>query len=161
MQCMLGPARKCTAMHRLPLFSFLYSSGGCQSLRIASLDTGRHHRLSWITTGSVMWPPAIGEAIGRERIAGRQSVPAESAIDCNRGQGRAWQYNSRHICTNHVPYHGNDSKEHAPRFSGHQSRISMRDGSRDQVYTFEDKCNAMQQTKPQFLSLDQRTRHAC
>ena len=68
---MLDPARKCTAMHRLPLFSFLHSSGGCQNLRNASLDAGRHHRLHGIATGSGMWPPATGEAIGRERIAGR------------------------------------------------------------------------------------------
>ncbi|KAF5949310.1 hypothetical protein HYC85_011303 [Camellia sinensis] len=71
MQCMLGPARKCIAMHRLPLFSFLHSSGGCQNLSTASLDAGRHHRLNGTITGSVMWPSAIGEAIGRERIAGR------------------------------------------------------------------------------------------
>ena len=71
MQCMLGPARKCTAMHRLPLFSFLHSSAGCQNLRTASLGIGEHHRLNGIATGSGMWTPAIGEAIGREGIAGR------------------------------------------------------------------------------------------
>ena len=48
--------------------------------------------------------------------AGRHSVPAESANDSNRGQCKAWQHNSRHICTNHVPYHGNDSKGHVFRF---------------------------------------------
>ncbi|KAF5934503.1 hypothetical protein HYC85_030674 [Camellia sinensis] len=60
MQCMLGPARKCTAIRKLPLFSFLYSSGGCQNLRTASLDIGGHHRLNGITTGSVIWPSAVG-----------------------------------------------------------------------------------------------------
>ena len=59
-------------MHGLPLFSFLHSSGGCQNLRTASLDAGRHHRLHGIATGSGMWPPAQNEAVGREIIAGRQ-----------------------------------------------------------------------------------------
>ena len=58
-------------MRRLPLFSFLCSSGGCQNLRTASLDIGECHRLSGITTGSVVWPPAQNEAIGRGLIAGR------------------------------------------------------------------------------------------
>ena len=71
MQCMLGPARKCTAMHRLPLFSFFHSSGGYQNLRTASLDTRECHRLSGITTGSGVWPSAQNEAVGREIVAGR------------------------------------------------------------------------------------------
>ncbi|KAF5934293.1 hypothetical protein HYC85_030464 [Camellia sinensis] len=63
---------KRTAMHRLPLFSFLHSSGGCQKLRTASLDAGEHHRLHRISTGSGIRPPAQNEAIGRQKIAGRQ-----------------------------------------------------------------------------------------
>ena len=58
-------------MHRLPLFSFLHSSGGCQNLRTASLDTGECHRLSGITTGNGVWPSAQNEAVGREIVASR------------------------------------------------------------------------------------------
>ena len=74
MQCMLGPARKCTSMHRLPLFSFLCSSGGHQNLRTASLDNGDHHRLNGIATGSGTWPPAQNKAIGWWFTAGRQYI---------------------------------------------------------------------------------------
>ena len=97
MQCMLGPARKCTAMHRLPLFSFLHSSGGCQNLRTASLDIGEYHRLNEIATGNEMWPPAIGEAIGRERIAGRHlTLPV----------GRVFLQNLQLIATEGKTKHG-------------------------------------------------------
>lgn len=58
-------------MHRLPLFSFLHSSGGCQNLRTASLDIGECHRLNGTVTGSVLWPSAQNEAVSREWIAGR------------------------------------------------------------------------------------------
>ena len=71
MRCVLGPAWKCTTMHMLPLFSLIYSSGDCKSLRTASLDIGGLHRLIRTATGSGMWPPAICEAIGRGIIAGR------------------------------------------------------------------------------------------
>ena len=64
MQCMLGPARKCTAMHSLPLFSLLCLSEDCQSLKDASLDTGNHHRLNKIATGGELWSPAHNESIG-------------------------------------------------------------------------------------------------
>ena len=74
MQSMLGPAGKYTAMHRLPLFSLLCLFEDCQSLRIASLDIGSHHRLSRIATGSRMWSSAVDEAIGHQLIAGRHSV---------------------------------------------------------------------------------------
>ena len=66
-----GLARKCTAMHRLPLISLLYSSEGCQSLRIASLDIGRHHRLNRMATGSGMCSPAVNESIGHGKSSGR------------------------------------------------------------------------------------------
>ncbi|KAF5933057.1 hypothetical protein HYC85_029228 [Camellia sinensis] len=62
---------KRAAMHRLPLFSFIHSSGGCQNLRTASLDTGECHRLSGITTGSGVWPSAQNEAVGRGIVAGQ------------------------------------------------------------------------------------------
>ena len=58
-------------MLRLPLFSFLHSSGGCQNLSTASLGTGEYHRLSGITTGSSVWPSAQNEAVGRGIVAGR------------------------------------------------------------------------------------------
>ena len=58
-------------MRELPLFSFLHSSGGCQNLRTAFLDNEECHRLNGIATGSVVWPPAQNEAVGREMIAGR------------------------------------------------------------------------------------------
>ncbi|GMP22335.1 hypothetical protein CsSME_00000400 [Camellia sinensis var. sinensis] len=66
-------------------------------------------------------------------------MSVEPAIDSNKVQSKAWQHNSRHICTIHVPYHGNDSKGHVPRFSDHQSRISMHDGPRNQVCNFHVK----------------------
>ena len=49
MRACSGLARKCTAMHRLPLFSLLCLFEDLQSLRIASLDIGRHQRLSRIS----------------------------------------------------------------------------------------------------------------
>ena len=58
-------------MHGLPLFSFLSSSGGCQSLRTASLDRGDHHRLNETSTGNVVWPSAQNEVVGKEIVAGR------------------------------------------------------------------------------------------
>ena len=58
-------------MRKLPLFSFLCSSGGCQNLRAASLDTGECHRLSGITTGTGVWPSAQNGVVGRGKIAGR------------------------------------------------------------------------------------------
>ena len=63
---------KRAAMRKLPLFSFLHSSGGCQNLRTAPLDREGHHRLNEIATGYVVWPPAQNEAVGSEKIAGRQ-----------------------------------------------------------------------------------------
>ena len=96
---------------------------------------------------------------------GWQKVPAESVIDSNRGQGRAWQCNSSYVCTNHVPYHVSDLKGHAPWFSDHQSRISMHDGPRDQACTFwcQMTCNAHNQIKRLLpLSwLGQEVEHAC
>ena len=138
-------------MRKLPLLSFLSSFGGCQNLRTTSLDRGDHHRLDEISTGSVVWPSAQSWS-GRQRkwcrsahyTAGRQSIPAEPATHSNRGQNKAWQHNSRHVCTDHVPYHCDDSKGHVPRFSDHQSRISMHDGPKNQVCNFDFKCNANQ-----------------
>ena len=54
-------------------------------------------------------------------------------FDSSRGQSKAWQCISSYVCTNHTPYHVNDSKEDGPRFSDHQSRISMHDGPKNQV----------------------------
>ncbi|KAF5932600.1 hypothetical protein HYC85_028771 [Camellia sinensis] len=131
---------KRAAMRKLPLFSSLSSSGGCQSLRTASLDRGDHHRLIEISTGSVVWPSAQNRVCRQRKLcrsahytAGRQSIPAEPATHSNGGQNKAWQHNSKHVCTNHVSYHCNDSKGHVPRFSDHQSRISMHDGPRNQI----------------------------
>ena len=144
-------------MRKLPLFSFLSSSGGCQSLRTASLDRGDHHRLNETSTGSVVWPSAQNRVCRQRKscrsahyTAGRQSIPAEPATHSNRGQNKAWQHNSRHVCTNHVSYHCDDSKGHVPRSSDHQSRISMHDGPKNQVCNFDFKCNANQsnQTRP-------------
>ena len=141
-------------MRKLPLFSFLSSSGGCQSLRTASWDRGDHHRLNETSTGSVVWPSAQNRVCRQRKLcrsahytAGRQSIPAEPATHSNRGQGKAWQHNSRHVCINHVPYHCNDSKGHVPRFSDHQSRISMHDGPKNQVCNFDFKCMQTNQTK--------------
>ena len=142
-------------MHGLPLFSFLHSSGGCQNLRTTSLDRGYHHRLDEISTGSVVWPSAQSWSCRQRKdcrpapyTAGRQRKPAEPATHSNRGQNKAWQHISRHVCTNHVSYHCDDSKGHVPRFSDHQSRISMHDGPKSQVCNFHVKWNANQTNKP-------------
>ena len=81
------------------------------------------------------------------RTAGRHWMPAEPATHSSRGQNLAWQYNSSHLCTKHTPYHVCDSKGHVPRFSGHQSRIPMHDGPKDQMCTFNLKCMQTKQTK--------------
>ena len=64
---------------------------------------------------------------------GRPNIPVESVFDSSRGQYLARQCISSDVCTNHTPYHIHDSKEDGSRFSNHQSRISMRDGPRNQV----------------------------
>ena len=66
-----GLARKSTAMRKLPLVSLLCPSENCQSLKINSLDIGRHHRLRRMATGSKMWSSAIDEAIGHRFMGGR------------------------------------------------------------------------------------------
>ena len=61
-------------------------------------------------------------------LADRPKLPAEPAIDSSRGQavyGMEFLGKSMH---GHTPYHVMDSREHGPRPSGHQSRISMYDG---------------------------------
>ena len=142
-------ARNCTAMPSLPLFSLLCSSENCQNLRNASQDTGGSHRLSKMITGTRMWP--IGtKHIHRPLIdcrsalntAGRQWIPAEPATHSSRGQNLAWQLNSSNVCTKHIPYHVCYSKEDVPRFSGHQSRISMHDGQRVKMCNFSMEWNA-------------------
>ena len=98
MQCMLGLARKCTAMPWLPLISLTYSSGDFQSLRTASLDIGGHHRLNGIAADSGMRSPAIGEAIGRGRIAGQHlALPV----------GRGFLQNLQLTATEGKAEHGN------------------------------------------------------
>ena len=142
MQCMLGPAREYTAIHRPPLFSLLCLFEEWLSLRVASLDIWRHHRQSRIVNGSGMiigcwWsyrPPM--DCRSALKTAGRQRMSAEPAIDSSRGQGIAWQCNSSKVCTNPIPHHVYDSKGHGPWFSDHQSRISMRDGPKNQVCIF-------------------------
>ena len=169
MHACLGLARKSTPMRRLPLFSLLCPSENCQSLRIASLDIGRHHRPGRMATGRKMRSSAVDEAIGHGWIADRHYVQSigkkflQNLFDCSRGQSFAWQCNSSNVCTNHIPYHVYDSKGHGPWFSDHQSRISMRDGLRNQVCAFDFKCHTMHvnKSKAQFPSLGQGTRYAC
>ena len=141
-------------MHGLPLFSFLSSSGGCQSLRTDPLDREDHHRLIEIATGSVVWPSAQNW-ICRQRkwcrsahyTAGRQSIPAEPATHSNRGQGKAWQHNSKHVCTNHVSYHCNDSKGHVPRFSDHHHAFLCMMAQRTKYATLVSNAMQTNQTK--------------
>ena len=127
-------------MPSLPLFSLLSSSEDCQSLRTAPLNHGDHHRLRGNTTGWSMWPPALNSSIGCKLTAGRHWMPAEPATHSSRGEILAWQCNSKHVCTKHTPYHTSDSKEDMPRFSDHQSRISMHDGPKNQECNFDLKC---------------------
>ncbi|KAF5932176.1 hypothetical protein HYC85_028347 [Camellia sinensis] len=82
---------KRATMRKLPLFSFLSSSGGCQSLRTGPLDREDHHRLIEIATGSMR-----KLCRSAHYTAGRQNIPAEPATHSNRGQNKAWQHNSRH-----------------------------------------------------------------
>ena len=144
-------------MRELPLFSFLCSSGGCQNLRTASLGTGECCRLSGISTGSKMWSSAVDEAIGHGWIAGRHYVQSvgkkflQNLFYSSRGQSFAWQCNSSNVCTSHIPYHVYASKGHGPWFSDHQSRISMRDGPKNQVCILI--WNAMHMNKQMGLTL--------
>ena len=164
MQCMLGLARNCTAMHRLPLFSLLCLSENFQSLRTTSQGTGGYHRLRRNTTGTkLIHRPSI-DCRSALNAAGRHWMSAEPATHSSRGQKLAWQCNSNNVCTNHAPYHICDSKGHVPRFSDHQSRISMHDGPKNQMCNFYFKCMQTKQThkgaKP--LSwLGQEVEHAC
>ena len=156
-------------MRKLPLFSFLSSSGGCQSLRTTSLNRGDNHRLNETSTCSVVWPSAQNRVCRQRKLcrsahytAGRQSIPAEPATHRNKGQNKAWQHISRHVCITHVSYHCDDSKGHMPRFLDHQSCISMHGGPKNRVCILDFKCMHTNQTnKAQFLSPIHGTRHAC
>ena len=119
-----------------------------------AVSCGPRHKMS----------PSVAESLP---VRNKYCRSAKSAgRTCNSQQQRtelAWQYNSSNLCTNHVSYHGNDSKGHTSRFSDHQSRISMRDGPRDQVCTLwcQMQYKPIKQTKAQFLSPSQGSRHAC
>ncbi|KAF5933872.1 hypothetical protein HYC85_030043 [Camellia sinensis] len=90
---------KRATMHRLPLFSFLHSSGGCQNLRTASLDTRECHRLSGITIGSGVWPSAQNEAVGRGIVAGRHLTLPVSRVFLQNLQMTATEGKAKHGST--------------------------------------------------------------
>lgn len=144
MQCVFGSARKATVMHKLPLLWLLSSSENCTTPRVASLSAVEHHRLMELVTGQREWSPATCSSYrplmdGRSALemAGRPKLPAESVFDSSRGQNLAWQCISSRCVHHHIPYHAYDSKGRGSRFSDHQSRISMRDGPRNQVVHFQ------------------------
>ena len=123
------------------------------------------HRPWGMITGH--WLSSRPSILGRSalKVASRPKLPAESCFDSSRGQNKAWQCIPSKFVHQHIPYHVNDSKWHGSWFSDHQSRISMRDGPRDQVCHFDFKCNAKHiniQGSLQPLSwLNQEVRHAC
>ena len=94
---------------------------------------GCGHR-HWVKISAAIWVP-----VGTKKCRSAQNA----CKTCNSQQQRAklaWQCNSRHVCTKHTPYHVIDSKGHVPRFSDHQSRISMHDGPKNQECNFDFKC---------------------
>ena len=76
------------------------------------------------------------------------SRPAKAScrtcFDSSRGQNKAWQCILSKYVHQYTPYHVYDSKGDSTRFLDHQSRISMRDGPRNQVVHFHVKWNANQ-----------------
>ena len=141
-------------MYKLPLFSLLCSSENCKSPREHSMDTVEHHRLRQMVThhGRKVidhWLSSRPQTFGRSALyeVDRPSLSAETCFDSSKGQNMAWQCISSNVCTNHTPYQIHDSKEHGTWFSDYQSRISMRDGPRNQVVHFDFKCNANQTNK--------------
>ena len=150
---MLGFARKFVTMHELPLFTLLCSSENCTSPKEHSLNIVEGHRPIGNTTG-------LGEVVidhllssrppmhGRSalNVVGRPCMPAKNCFVSSRG--KTWHGNafSSKYLHQHPPYHVHDSKEDGPRPSGHQSRISMRDGPRNQVCHFNVKRHAHQRS---------------
>ena len=131
-------------MHKLPLFTLLCSSETCTNPMVHSLDTVEHHRPRGIITGHGRvgidhWCSSRPQTFGRSALysVDRPKLPAETCFDSSSGQNMTWQCISSNVCTDHTPYHIHDSKEHGTRFSDHQSRISMRDGPRNQVVHFQ------------------------
>ena len=139
-RCVFGSARKATATPKLPLLWLWSSSKNCTSPRVASLSPVEHHWLMELVTDQREWSPATCSSYrplinGRSvlEMAGRPKLPAESDFDSSKGQNIAWQCISSNVSTHHPPYHIHDSMEDGSRYSDHQSRISMRDGPRNQV----------------------------
>ena len=63
MQCMLGPAQKSIAMHKMPLLWLFYSSEDYTSLRVATLIAGEHQRLREKIIGHGEWASAASQSI--------------------------------------------------------------------------------------------------
>ena len=99
-----------------------------------------HHRLKGEATGTELFHRLGKHCRSALKSAGRHKMFCRS---CNSQQQRtnyAWQGNSKHVCTKHIPHHVNDSMGHVPRSSDHQSRIFMRDGPKNQECNFTIKC---------------------
>ena len=104
----------------------------------------------WSVTGRNKMPPAMGMglsaksyALGQTCFAGRHpKLPAgqffllKPAVDSSRGQAVYGMEFSNKCVHGHTPYHAMDSREHGPRPSGHQSRISMHDGPKAKCATW-------------------------
>ena len=108
---------------------------------------GNGHRLKEMIIG--LWlsyrPPIVGRSA--LKMVDRPNLPVESCFDSSRGQNKAWQCIPSKCVHQHIPYHVYDSKWHGSRFSDHQSRISTRDGPRNQVMHFDFKWNAHKQAR--------------
>ena len=134
------PSLKTSKISEL-LLCTLWNTTGWRDWSLAMCDG---HRPQNDPSANNEWP--VGTEDGR---------PAKSScrilFDSSRGQSKAWQCISSYVCTNHSPYHVNDSKEDGPRFSDHQSRIFMHDGPKNQVCILI--WNAMHINKPIELNL--------
>ena len=113
----------------------------------------------WDTTGWVGSSPAIynGHRLNiilsakhSLPVGTQQCRPAKSScknwFDSSRGQNMALQCISSNVCTNHTSYHIYDSKGYGLRFSDHQSRTSLHDGSKKSSVLLDMECNAYNQT---------------
>ena len=132
---------KCASVFPAILLWKLPKSQGCLLGHWGVPPAGvQHHWLKDVATGtewSYRLPIHCRSAL---KSAGRHKMPAKPATHSSRGQQNAWQCDSKHVCTKHNPYHIFDSKGDVPRFSDHQSRISMHDDPRNQEGNFDFKC---------------------
>ena len=106
-----------------------------------------HHRLKEEATGTELFHRLGKHCRSALKSAGRHKMFCRSCNSQQQKTNYAWQGNSKHVCTKHIPHHVNDSMGYVPRSSDHQSRISIRDGPKSQGCNFDLKCVQIKQTK--------------